>query len=83
MPLYKKVKMDLTKQYDRKDRAMNEKEQKEFYIAMCGCCLLAQTMKTCAGCRFNIGLPKPAQEMVAIPIPLPIQVQTFVFAEQN
>lgn len=35
---------------------MNEKEKKEFYVAMCKCCLLAQAMKSCPLCRFNIGL---------------------------
>ncbi len=62
---------------------MNEKEKKEFYIAMCGCCLLAQTMKSCAACRFNIGLQPQAQALVAIPVQLPIQIQAFVLAEQN
>ena len=35
---------------------MNEKDKKEFYVAICNYCLLAQSMKTCPACRFNIGL---------------------------
>ncbi len=62
---------------------MNEKEKKEFYIAMCGCCLLAQTMKTCAACRFNVGLQPQTQALIAIPIQIPIRVQTLVMTEQN
>lgn len=35
---------------------MTEKEKLEAYIANCKCCMLAQAMKTCPLCRFNIGL---------------------------
>jgi hypothetical protein len=35
---------------------MSEEEKVESYIANCKCCLLAQAMKTCSTCRFNIGL---------------------------
>lgn len=35
---------------------MNEKEKIAFYIANCKCCLLAEVMKTCPLCKFNIGL---------------------------
>lgn len=66
---------------------MNEKEKKEFYIAMCGCCLLAQTMKTCPACRFNIGLaqqPKTFESSpVQIPVAIPVQLPTFALAEPN
>jgi hypothetical protein len=35
---------------------MSEEEKIEAYIAICKCCLLAQAMKSCPICRFNIGL---------------------------
>ena len=39
------------------------KEQREMYIATCHACLLAEYMKDCPRCRFNIGLAeKKAQE---------------------
>lgn len=70
---------------------MNEKEKKEFYSAMCGCCLLAQTMKTCAACRFNISLTQQPKSPEVSPLPMPValaeliplQTQLFVLAEQN
>lgn len=34
----------------------NDKEELKAYIAMCKCCLLAEVMKDCPVCRFNIGL---------------------------
>lgn len=34
----------------------NEKEKLESYIAMCKCCLLAEALKDCPVCLFNIGL---------------------------
>jgi hypothetical protein len=40
----------------KEDKEMSEKEKKEFYLAMCKCCLLAEAMKTCQACRFKIGL---------------------------
>lgn len=49
---------------------MNEKEKIESCIAICKCCLLAQAMKDCALCRFNIGLAE--QVILAEPIPLPL-----------
>ncbi len=65
---------------------MNEKEKKEFYVAMCGCCLLAQTMKTCPACRFNIGLAKSQNlsepESVGLPVQLPVQFSTLALAGQ-
>ncbi len=65
---------------------MNEKEKKEFYVSMCGCCLLAQAMKTCPACRFNIGLAKsqnPSEPgLVGIPVQLPVQFSTFALAGQ-
>lgn len=41
---------------------MDEKEKKEFYIAMCKCCLIAEAMKTCPLCQFNIGLEEKKNE---------------------
>lgn len=35
---------------------MNEKEKREFYVAMCRCCLIDEAMKACTACHFNIGL---------------------------
>lgn len=35
---------------------MNAEERLAFYIAMCRCCLLADAMKDCHNCLFNIGL---------------------------
>jgi hypothetical protein len=49
---------------------MNEKEKKDFYVAMCRCCLIAEAMKTCAVCRFSIGLAERVSpvEFDAIPV---------------
>lgn len=41
---------------------MTEKEKIEMYIANCKCCMLAQVMKTCPLCRFNIGLTETPVE---------------------
>lgn len=49
---------------------MNDKERIEFDIAMCKCCLLAQAMKNCPLCHFNIGLTE--QVKLVDPILLPI-----------
>lgn len=49
---------------------MNEKEKTESCIATCKICLLAQAMKDCALCRFNIGLAE--QVILVKPIPLPL-----------
>jgi hypothetical protein len=35
---------------------MTDKEKVEAYIANCKCCMLAQAMKNCPICLFNIGL---------------------------
>jgi len=65
---------------------MNEKEQLASYIANCKCCLLAQSMKTCPICRFNIGLAEQVQWMALKPnveeqpIPVQFQSQTLIFA---
>ena len=62
---------------------MNEKEKQEFYIAMCNCCLLAEVMKDCRLCRFNIGLAAQAKATPAdsTPLPIPIQMPIFAMAE--
>ncbi len=67
---------------------MNEKEKLASYIANCKCCLLAQSMKTCPICRFNIGLaeqvqwlaPKIAMDAQPIPVEFQPQTQTLIFA---
>jgi hypothetical protein len=46
---------------------MNDKEKMEFYIAMCKCCLLAEAMKNCPLCQFNIGLAEQVKLGEAIP----------------
>lgn len=48
---------------------MTEKERIESYIAMCKCCLLAQGMKNCPLCLFNIGLEEQKRQEQAIPLP--------------
>lgn len=53
---------------------MNEKEKKEFYVANCMCCLLAEAMKSCALCQFNVGLEEKQTEKLSpasfsLPIP--------------
>ena len=61
---------------------MNEKEKKDFYVAMCQCCLIAQAMKTCPLCRFNIGLAKEVKLVDSIPLPEPAQIAIFAMTEQ-
>jgi hypothetical protein len=53
---------------------MSEKEKIEFYIAMCKCCLLAQTMRNCPLCRFNIGLAEQVTPFDAIPLQMNEQI---------
>lgn len=60
---------------------MNEKEEKEFYIAMCNCCLISQEMKTCPLCRFNIGLAEQVKSIDPIPLPISAPVAVFVMSE--
>ena len=36
---------------------MSKEEQKAMYIACCKACTLAEVMKDCKGCKFNVGLP--------------------------
>jgi hypothetical protein len=57
---------------------MTEKEKIESYIATCKCCLLAQAMKTCPLCRFNIGLAVQVElpETISLPVQIQIREQT-------
>ena len=57
---------------------MNETEKKEFYIAMCKCCLIAEGMKDCPLCRFKIGLAEQTVKPVEA-IPLPVQSPFILF----
>ena len=61
---------------------MNEKEKKDFYIAMCQCCLIAQAMKTCPVCNFNVGLAEPIQTVRSEPLPIAVQIPIFAMTEQ-
>lgn len=61
---------------------MNDHEKLEMYIANCKCCMLAQAMKTCPICRFNIGLAEKV-ELTAPAIPLTLALlneKTAIFA---
>ena len=60
---------------------MNEKEKKEFYIAMCKCCLIAQAMKTCRRCLFNVGLAEGVKPADPLPSGISIEVGGYVMAE--
>jgi len=55
---------------EKEECVMNENEKIESCIAICKCCLLAQAMKDCALCRFNIGLAE--QVILVEPIALPL-----------
>jgi hypothetical protein len=56
---------------------MNEKEKKEFYIAMCRCCLIAQAMKGCPACCFNIGLAEQIKPVDSAPLLISEPVEIF------
>jgi len=60
---------------------MNEKEKKEFYIAMCNCCVMSEAMKDCPLCNFNIGLAEKVQPVDPTPLPIPVQIAVFAMAE--
>jgi len=60
---------------------MNEKEKTGFYIAMCRCCLIAQAMKSCPLCRFNIGLAEQFKPVDSSPVPS-VQAAIFAMTEQ-
>jgi hypothetical protein len=61
---------------------MNEKEKKDFYIAMCRCCLIAQAMKKCTLCNFNVGLIEQSQPVEALPKPTSIPIITLAILQQ-
>ncbi len=82
MPLHKKLQASITKTAER-NQAMNEKEKKEFYVANCKCCLLAEALKTCPVCRFNIGLAEKQKPDEAIPVSLPLRIDLFSMSEQQ
>lgn len=56
---------------------MTEKERIESHIAMCKCCLLAQAMKDCPVCLFNIGLAQQIKQTELIPMPIQLQATIF------
>jgi hypothetical protein len=60
---------------------MNEKEEITAYIAMCKCCLLAQAMKDCPACRFNIGLAVRMQLVDSIRLPNQPLIAMFAMSE--
>jgi len=60
---------------------MNEKEKTEFYIAMCNCCVMAEAMKDCPLCRFNIGLAKEVKLVDSIPFSFPVPVSMHAMSE--
>jgi len=65
----------------RKELAMNDKEKRESYIAMCKCCLLAEGMKTCPFCLFNIGLAVQVELLEPEAMPIRISLAAFAMAE--
>jgi len=65
----------------KEDLAMTEKEKLESYIAMCKCCMLAQAMKSCPLCRFNIGLAEEVMLGDAIPVLINAQTPMFIAVE--
>ncbi|MFN8383506.1 MAG: hypothetical protein U0V02_16295 [Anaerolineales bacterium] len=57
---------------------MTEKERIASHIAMCKCCLLAEAMKNCPICLFNIGLAENVTQ-VKFDTPQPTQIQIMMF----
>jgi hypothetical protein len=66
---------------NKEDLAMNDKEKIESYIAMCKCCLLAEAMKDCPLCRFNIGLAEQVKLADFMPLPAQPQIPLFSMSE--
>ncbi len=60
---------------------MTEQEKIASHIAMCKCCLLAEAMKTCPICLFNIGLAEQVKLVDPRPIPIQIPIAIFAMAE--
>jgi len=61
---------------------MNEKEKKEFYFAMCRCCLIAEAMKGCSLCCFNIGLAEQVKTVDSIPF-IPLNLENALAISQH
>jgi hypothetical protein len=61
---------------------MTEKEKREFYIATCRCCLIAQAMKGCFLCQFNLGLTEQTKPVEHTPAPISVQVTILAISEQ-
>ena len=59
---------------------MNEKEKKDFYAAMCKCCLIAQAMKECTLCNFNIGLVEQINPVDSVPSAMAVQNAVFAMS---
>jgi hypothetical protein len=53
---------------------MNDKENQDFYFALCRCCLIAQAMKSRTICRLRIGLTEQDKLPKPVSLPLPTQV---------
>ncbi len=60
---------------------MNEQEEIESQIATCKCCLLADAMKSCPLCRFNIGLAERVEFSIFLPLPSAEPIALFALAE--
>jgi hypothetical protein len=63
---------------------MNAQEEFESQIATCKCCLLAEAMKDCPLCRFNIGLAERVELDIFITKPVLEAIPAmalFAFAE--
>jgi hypothetical protein len=60
---------------------MNEKEKREFYVATCRCCLIAEAMKGCRVCRFNVGLMDRLKAVEPIPVLIPAPISMLVMSE--
>jgi hypothetical protein len=67
----------------KKEIAMNEKERMESYIAMCHCCVIAQVMKDCRMCQFNIGLAEEVKPVDFIAVEIPAQIAKFAMSEKS
>ena len=58
---------------------MNEKEEIiRSNIATCKCCFLAQAMRDCTLCRFNIGLVEEVHLINPIPLKIHIKAKEYI-----
>lgn len=55
---------------------MTKEETRQMYIAQCKICMLAEVMKVCPLCRFNIGLEPKVK-------PLPISNTVSTIGKEN